>query len=110
MFFEKVMGGEDHAGGADAALSSTFFEEALLDGMKLFVNSQPFDRSYLRAFGLQDGDQAGINQSTVHQHSAGSALAFSAAFFRSREVQIFAQDVEESLHRRSLDAHFAVVD
>jgi hypothetical protein len=35
IFSEQVVGGEDHAGGADAALGSATLEEALLDGVKM---------------------------------------------------------------------------
>src|ERR1700739_2937049 len=110
MLFEKLMGGEDHARSADATLRPTFFEEALLDGVKLLVDDETFDGSDLRAFGLQNGNQAGVDQIAVHQDGAGSALAFAAAFLGAGEVQIFAEDIEKSLHRRSLDGLFAVVD
>ncbi len=100
------MGGEDHAGSADAALGSAFFEEALLDWMKFFVDGEAFDGGDLGAFGLQDWDEAGVDEIAVHQDCAGSAFAFAAAFFGSGEVQIFAEDVEEALHRRSFDGPF----
>ena len=51
------MGGEDHAGSADAALGSAFFQEALLDGVKFFASmARAFDGGDVRAFGLQNGD------------------------------------------------------
>ena len=34
IFVEEVVGGEDHAGSADAALGSAAFEETLLDGVE----------------------------------------------------------------------------
>src|ERR1700722_11157911 len=110
MPFEKLMGGEDHARSADAALRPTFFEEALLDGVKLLVDDETFDGSDLCAFGLQNGNKTGIDQFAVHQDGAGSALTFAAAFLSAGEMQIFAEDIEKPLHRRSLDSLFVFVD
>src|ERR1700731_3896559 len=49
--FEQVVGGEDHARRADAALRSATLEEALLDGMELLplfhAAGQSFDGSDL---------------------------------------------------------------
>src|ERR1700677_1023433 len=105
-----MVGGEDHAGGADAALSSSCFEEALLDGVELFADCEAFDGGDLRAFGLQDGDEAGVDQIAIHQDGTGAALAFAAAFFCSSEMEVFAEDVEETLHRRSFGGFFVAVD
>src|SRR5216684_7848699 len=97
------MGGEDHAGGADAALGSALFEEALLNGMEFLADDEAFDGGDFGAFGLQDGDEAGVDQVAVDQDGAGSAFAFAAALFGSGEVQVFAKDVEEAFHRWSFD-------
>src|ERR1700722_10626043 len=104
-----MMGGEDHAGGADAALGSTGFEENLLDGVELFVDGEAFDGGDLRVLSLQDGDQAGVDQVAVHQDGAGAALAFAAALFGSGKVKVFAEDVEEALHRWCFDGLGLVV-
>src|SRR6267154_6538889 len=104
------MRGEDHARGADAALGSALFEEALLDGMEFFVDDEAFDGGDLGAFCLQDGDEAGVDQFAVDQDGAGSALAFAAALFGSSEVQVFAEDVEKALHRWGFYGFFLAVD
>ena len=105
------MRGENHARGTDAALGSAFFEETFLDWVELFVDGEALDGGDLSAFGLQDGDEAGVNQVSVDEDCAGSALAFSAAFFGSGEVQVFAKDIEETLHRWGFDGlGFAVDD
>ncbi len=75
------MGGQDHAGGADSALGSAVFEEALLDGVELFVDGDAFDGGDLGAFGLQRGDEAGVDEVSVDDDGAGSAFALSAALF-----------------------------
>ena len=80
------MRGEDHAWCADAALGSAFFEEALLDGMKFFIDGKAFDGRDLGSFGLQDWDETGIDEIAVDQDCTCSAFAFSAAFFGSCEV------------------------
>src|ERR1019366_516741 len=90
-----MVGGEDHAGSADAALGSAFFEEALLDGVESFVDGYAFDGGDGCAFALQDGDEAGVDQLAVHEDGAGAA--FAAAFFRAGEAEVLAEDVEEAL-------------
>ena len=104
------MGCENHAGGADAALGSAFFEETLLDGMEFFVDDETFDGGDIGAFRLQDWDEAGVDQVSIDQDGAGSALAFATAFFGSGEVQIFSEDVKEPFHRWCFDGFFVVVD
>ena len=88
-----MVGGEDHAGSADSALGSAVFEEALLDGVEFFVDGEAFDGGDVGAFGLENGDQAGVDEVSVEEDGAGSAFAFSAAFFGAGEVKVFAEDV-----------------
>jgi hypothetical protein len=107
---EQVVGGEDHAGGADAALGSAFFEEALLDGMEMGWVAEAFDGEDGRLVGLKRGDEAGVDQLAVEQDGAGSALAFAAAFLGAGEVEVFAKDVEEAAHRGSGEGVWRVVD
>ena len=77
-----------------------FSEEALLDGVELLPwCGDAFDGGDGGAFGLQDGDEAGVDQLAVHQDGAGAALAFAAAFLGAGEVEVLAQDVEQALHR-----------
>ena len=51
------------------------------------------------AGGLQDGNEATIDERSIHQNGAGAALAFAAAFFRARQAELDAEDVEQALHR-----------
>ena len=105
VFGEQVVGGEDHAWGADAALGSAVLEEALLDGVELFAvgGGEAFDGGDLRAFSLEDRDEAGVDEFAVHEDGAGAALAFAAAFLGAGEVEVLAEDVEEALHGRGGD-------
>jgi hypothetical protein len=105
-----VMGGKDHAWCADAALGSTLFEETLLNGVEFLVDNEALDGGDLGAFGLQDGDEAGVDELAVDQNGAGSALAFAATFFGSGEVQIFAEDIKKPLHGGSGYGSFVAID
>ncbi len=67
--------------GADAALGSAVFEEALLDGVEFSLMAMPSMVRDLCAFGLEDGDEAGVDEVAVEEDGAGSAFAFAAAFF-----------------------------
>ena len=99
ILIKQVVGGEDHAGSADTALGSAFFEEALLDRMEVLLVREPFDCGDVRALGLQDGDEAGVDQLSIHEDGAGAAFAFAAAFLGTGEVEVLAEDVKEALHR-----------
>ena len=52
-----------------------------------------------RALGLQQRDEAAVDEAAVEQHGAGAALAFAAALFGAGETQIVAQHVEQPRHR-----------
>ena len=69
----------------------------------MFVDGEAFDGGDVGAFGLEDGDEAGVDEVSVDEDGAGSAFAFAAAFFGAGEVEVFAEDVEEALHRRGVD-------
>src|ERR1700683_5728440 len=61
ILLEKIDGGEDHAGGANSALSAAVGDEWLLAGIQLGLSGHAFDRSDLSAFDLCDGDEAAIH-------------------------------------------------
>ena len=62
-------------------MGSAVFEEALLDGVESFVDGYAFDGGDLGAFGLESGDEAGVDEVAVEDDGAGSTFAFAAAFF-----------------------------
>ena len=99
ILFEQVMRGENHSGGADAALRPAVLEEALLDGIELWTDGEAFDGADGCAVGLQCRDEAGVDELAVQQDGAGATLTFAAAFFCSGKVQVFAEEIEEPLHR-----------
>lgn len=103
MALKQVLGGEDHAWGADAALGATLFEKALLDGSEAAFDRDAFDGGEICPFDLKGRDEAGIDEVSVEQDGAGPALAFAAALLGSGETEILAKDVEETLHGRHGD-------
>jgi hypothetical protein len=108
---EEVLGGEDHAGGADAALRPAFFEEALLDGSEAAVGiCEAFDGEDVGSVGLQGGNQAGVDELAVKEDGAGAALAFAAAFLDAGEAEILAEEIEEALHGRDFEGLGLAVD
>src|SRR5271170_5609487 len=110
MFVEEMMGSENHAGSADPALGSAFFEEASLDGMEFSVDGEAFDGRDVGAFDLQDRNEAGVDKISVEEDRTSSAFAFTAALFGSGEVQVFAEYIEEALHRWGFDGSGFAVD
>src|ERR1700722_510629 len=102
-----------HARRADAALRAATMQKRLLQRMQFTVTSQAFNGFNLRALGLKHRNKAAVHQLAVHANRTGPAFAFATAFLRAGEMQVFAQDVEEPLHRRrmhlslfSVDDHF----
>src|SRR5262249_5603816 len=51
------------------------------------------------------GHETRVHRQPVDQDRAGAAFSFAASFFRSRELTLFAQHVEEALHRMRIDSH-----
>ena len=97
---EQMRGGHQHARRADAALRAAALQKCLLQRMENAVVCEPFDGLNVCAFGLQNRNEATIDQLAIHAHRAGAALAFAAAFLGAGEVQIFAQHIEQTLHGR----------
>ena len=52
-------------------------------GWSFWPDGDAFDGGDVCAFGLEGGDEAGVDQFAVHEDGAGAALAFAAAFFCS---------------------------
>ena len=86
---------QDHTGHAVAALHRVFLDEGFLDRVQFPVLRQALDGFDVAAFDLRNLCLAGSNRIAVEQHGAGAALAFAAAVFGSREVQVLAQHLEQ---------------
>lgn len=64
-FAQEMMGGEDHAGGADAALRAAAIEKGLLQVLQAAIVRQTFDSDDASAVCLKDGNQAAIYERPV---------------------------------------------
>jgi len=65
---------------------------------------EAFDGGDLGAFRLQDGDEAGVDELSVHDDGTGAALAFATALLCAGEAKVLAEDVEQALHGRGGEA------
>src|SRR5436309_4084145 len=82
--FEKIHGGDDHAGRADAALRAAAGDESFLDCVQLFAACYAFDGFDLCSFGLQNRHKTTVDENVINQDRASAALAFAATFLRAR--------------------------
>jgi hypothetical protein len=106
---EQLSCGHQHAGGTDAALSAAALEKGFLQRVQFSIDGETLDGLDACAFGLQHWHKTAIDELTIHAHGAGPALAFAAPFLGAGEMEIFAQHIEEALHRQSFnDNTFAV--
>lgn len=88
---------------AVAALDGKLFDKAGLDDIERAHLGKTLDRRDRTAFELDGGGQAGVDGFAVEQHRARAAFALRAAFLRTREVQVLAQDVEQAAVRLGLE-------
>ena len=88
--------GQDHAGGAEAALKGLRIEKRLLHRMRAAVRREAFDGGDGVAVGAEGRDQAAMHRLAVDQHGAGAAVAGVAAFLDA-EMPEFAQESPQAL-------------
>jgi len=100
----------DHARGANPALRAAAFEEGRLHGAKFLTVRNAFNRANVRAFHLNRGNEATIDDRAVQQNRASAAFALTATFFRSGEAHLFPQDVEQAGHGVRRDSALFAVD
>src|SRR5258707_10564855 len=80
--------GQDHAGGAEAALKSLRIEERLLHRMGTAIGPEPFDRGDGMAVGAKGRDQAAMHGFAVDQHGASAAVAGVAALLDAEMAEL----------------------
>src|SRR5438128_1124486 len=78
--------------------------------MELAVAFQAFDGGDLLAFASADRGAARPFRHAVDQYSTSAALAFAAAVFAAGEVEIVAEDAEQSALVQRRDTAFRAVD
>src|SRR5262245_39588223 len=71
---------------------------------------EPFDRRHCGAIAVDGGDEARIDGRAVDQNGARATLPFTASLLRARELAVFAQHVEQTLHRMHGETPAAPVD
>src|SRR5512142_1438148 len=67
------------------------------------IATQPFDGQHVGALDLRERHEAGADRLAVHEHGARATLAFAASFFRSRELALLADHVQEPRHGMRVD-------
>ena len=98
---EQPLRGEDHAGGAEAALHREAVREGALQRMQLAAVGEPLQRLDRAALDALRRDQAGELKLAVDQHRAGAAGALPAAVLRRGQPELVAEHVDEE--RAGLD-------
>jgi hypothetical protein len=94
---EQGVGGNEEAGGADAALEGGVFEERLLEGVEGITVGEAFDGGDGLAGGLDAEDEAGGDDAVAEFDGAGAAVAIAAAFFGTGEADDVAETFKERL-------------
>src|SRR3954454_7766346 len=88
--------GQDHAGGAEAALKALRIEESLLHRVRAAVSAETFDRGDGAPLGTEGRDQAAMHRLAVQQHGAGAAIAGVAALLHAEMAEL-AQERAQAL-------------
>src|SRR3954463_4528995 len=88
--------GQDHSGGAEAALKALCIEESLLHRMRAAVSAETFDCGDGAPLGTEGRDQAAMHRLAVQQHGAGAAIAGVAALLDAEMAEL-AQERPQAL-------------
>src|SRR5581483_8207594 len=107
IFVEERFGGHDLARRADAALKAAVLDERLLQGVKLAVRGEPFNRLNMLAVAGDGESQARADQTAIDNHAAH---ADAAALFGSGETDLLAQGVKQQAVGLDFDTVLFAVD
>ena len=97
-------------GGAIATLHGADFHKSLLHGMKLLASGQPLDGRDVLVRDCADARDAGTLRFAVDEHGAGAALSFAASVLTPGEIEMLAQDRQETGLRIDIDGITSSVD
>src|SRR4051812_21668454 len=100
--------GQDHAGGAEAALKTLRIEEGLLHRMRPAVTAEAFDRRDRAPVGAEGRDQAAMHRVAVQQHGAGAAIAGVAALLHAEMAELAQERAQALAGARALRKRLAV--
>ena len=82
-------------------------DKRLLDRIERVVMRQPLDGSDRPPLALDGEQQAAIHRLAIHQHGAGATLPHVTAQLGARQMQVFAQRVQQRaarLHAKRMGA------
>src|SRR5690349_5157302 len=109
VFFKYFHRLENHPRRAVAALEGTFGQKRFLDWVQTLSFRQAFNREDGLFVDLRDQRYAGRNRFSIGKNRAGTALPLAAAIFRSGQMKVFAQDIQERTLCISDNASFLAV-
>ena len=110
LFPQKSDARHEHAGRAVAALHCAGIEECLLERMQLAVVFKAFDGFDFAAADSADGGDAGAGGNAIKQDGAGATLGLAATVFAAGEIQIVAQNAEETAFAIGIERDVLPVD
>ena len=107
---QQGAGGQQEAGGADAALEGGVFQERLLQGVQSARRCHPLDGLDLAARDLNAEDQARIDDAAVQHHGAGTAVAIVTSFLGAGHAEDIPQHLQQALARLAQEVGVLAVD
>src|SRR5712692_11591276 len=94
---QKVRGGDDQAGCAEAALHRAGFDEGFLRRVQLAVRRESLDGRHLPALRLSGQHKARADERAIEEDGARTTLALLARVLRAVETEPLPQHVQEAL-------------
>ena len=108
---QEGLGGDDEAGGAEAALGRAVDHPGHLQGVEIVRGAHPLDGGDGGSFGqLGHLGHAGADQLAVQNNVATAALSFIATHLGPGETQLLAQNMGQGLVRGGHHGLFLAVD
>ncbi len=107
--FDQLDGAHDHAGRAKAALKRVVLMERLLHWVELAALGQTLDCRDGGTICFDGQHGATLDGATVNVDDTGTAVAGVAADVGSRELELFAQQLDEECARLDLDGDLPLV-
>ena len=99
-----------HAGNAVAALAGAGLVEGLLQHAQFAGLGQRLDSVDPGALHLRHRQQARLHQHAIDEHRTGAAFAGAAAFLVAGQVEVVANEIEQTLRRLRCTRNLAPVD
>jgi hypothetical protein len=107
---QEGLGGNDEAGGADAALQCRPFQKALLQWVQSLRSGETFNGGDGSALSLGSQHQAGVHEPAVEDDIARTAVAVVAPFLAAGQAQLIAQNLQKALARLAQELGVLAID